>query len=168
MKYEAQLKIQAHLDGELSAAEAREVAALLAENPQAQALLAELTRTRALVRQNEPEIKLPESRDFYWNKIQTAIERQGRQTAGQVWDSWNWVVSLRKYLLPISGFALVALLALSSLPFSTGDSVAEVENIAPETTSISFRDHSDKMFVVWISTKDADTVPDMDEDEEVL
>lgn len=168
MKYEAQLKLQAYLDGELSAAEAKAVEASLANDPQGRALLAELSRTATLLRANEPELKLPETHDFYWSKIQTAIERQGRQTAGHVWSSWTWLVSLRKYLLPASGFALVAFLAVTSLQFASGDGLAEVENIAPETTSISFRDNSDRVFVVWVSNKDADTTIDPDDDEDIL
>jgi len=166
MKHEAQLKLQARLDGELSAAEARAMDAFLAADPEAQALLAELTRTRTVLQGNEPEVKLPESREFYWSKIEAAIQQQGRHTAREVWSSWNWLVSIRKYLLPVSGFALVVLVTLSNLPFSATDNFAEVENIAPETTSISFRDHSAKMTVVWISNKDVTPAADVDDDDD--
>ena len=49
MNYEAQLKLQSFLDGELSEGDAREVAAWVARDPQAAALLAELRHTRESV-----------------------------------------------------------------------------------------------------------------------
>ena len=76
MKQELQLKLQAYLDGELPDGEAREAADLLAQDAEARALLAELKNTRAALAGFEADIKLPESREFYWSKIEREIQRQ--------------------------------------------------------------------------------------------
>ena len=53
MKPELELKLQAYLDGELSAREAREVEAAIANDAAAQGLLGELRTTTAVLRENE-------------------------------------------------------------------------------------------------------------------
>ena len=74
MNYETQLKIQAYLDGELSEREAQEIATLIAREQDASNLAAELKNTRQAVAGFENGIKLPESREFYWSKIEKALE----------------------------------------------------------------------------------------------
>src|SRR6266702_2258506 len=73
MDYDAQLKLQAYLDGELPEAEARAVATWLARDREAVALLAELRATRKALAGFEAGIRLPESGEFFWSKIQRAI-----------------------------------------------------------------------------------------------
>jgi len=75
MDDKAQLKLQAYLDGELPEGEARELATGLAQDQEAAALLAELRQTRDAIAGSEQVRALPESREFYWSKIQRAIER---------------------------------------------------------------------------------------------
>src|SRR5438445_6994113 len=75
MDYDKQLKLQAFLDEELSEAEAREVASWLAQDQEMTLLLAELRNTRQAVSRFEAGIRLPESREFYWSKIEREIER---------------------------------------------------------------------------------------------
>src|SRR5438874_12013740 len=112
MKHEEQLKLQAYLDGELSGREARAVAKLVALDARAQTLLAELRFTKASLAVNEPEIKLPESREFYWSKIEREIQRLETvpATRGTYWFTW-W---RRKYWLPFSGFAVMMALLLGT------------------------------------------------------
>src|SRR5262245_11134807 len=74
--FEAQLKLQAYLDGELPEAEAREVAKWLAEDQDAVGLLAELRNTRQALAGFERVMPLPESREFFWSKIEREIARQ--------------------------------------------------------------------------------------------
>ena len=61
MKTDVQLKLQAYLDGELTAAEAGEVTEWLARDEAARDLFGELTATRNAVRGNEVEVTLPEN-----------------------------------------------------------------------------------------------------------
>ncbi|HLP77339.1 MAG TPA: hypothetical protein VK327_10510 [Candidatus Paceibacterota bacterium] len=79
MNDEQQLKIQAFLDGELPEKEAREVSALLARDEGATALAKELRNTRQALKSSEANVRLPESREFYWSKIQREIERSERK-----------------------------------------------------------------------------------------
>src|SRR6267378_6728212 len=75
MDYDAQLKLQAYLDGELPEAEAREVANWLARDREAAALHTELRNTRQALVGFEVGVELPESREFFWSKIRREIHR---------------------------------------------------------------------------------------------
>lgn len=151
MKPEVELKLQAYLDGELSDREAREIAAAVANDPQAQALMAELKNTVAVLRDNEPQIAVPESREFYWSKIERAIERAEPEPVAPLLALW---FSLRRVIAPVAGVALVLFLGIASFKFHTVNDpsihLAEVESLSEHVSSFSFRSQSDNMFVVWL------------------
>jgi len=160
MNLEQQLELQAYLDGELSGREARRVAEWLAKEESAQSLAVELRMAKAALNGNEPERCVPESREFYWSKIERALPRaepaQGKPTPA-------WLLAWRKYLMPAAGVAVVALLAVSTARFSnlTGlDDLtrhfAEVENLSEQFSSYSFRSHAENMFVVWVHDRNLD------------
>ena len=93
---EAQFKLMAYLDGELSEPESVEVREWLARDEEARALLAELQNTGAVLAGFEAGLKLPETREFFWSKIQREIERQERAPASAESVSlWGW---LRQHL----------------------------------------------------------------------
>ena len=73
MTLEAQLKLQAWLDGELPPDQAAEMSVWVARNPAAAALLAELKHTRQQLRSAEAAPALPETR----YQIITSIKRYG-------------------------------------------------------------------------------------------
>jgi len=75
INHQTQLKVQAYLDGELSAGEARAVEELLRSDAAAQELHQELRIARSFLAGNELERKLPESPEFYWSNIRRQIER---------------------------------------------------------------------------------------------
>ncbi len=164
MNQESELRLQSYLDGELSPREARRVAEWLGRDPEAQALLGELKMARTALADNEPELQLPESREFYWSKI--------RREAGllrRAWFSW------RKYLVPVAGTALVAILAISTARFGdvTGadESVrhlAEVENLSEHTGSYSFRSHAENMFVVWVYDQNQEAPPEPEPEADLI
>src|SRR6185369_4424628 len=83
MEYQNQLKLQSYLDEELPEDEAREVANWLARDQEAVALLTELRQTRQAVTGFEDGIRLPESREFFWSKIEREIQRQEAHTKEQ-------------------------------------------------------------------------------------
>lgn len=173
MNQEVQLKLQAHLDGELSEREAREVAALLAQNAEAQKLLAELKTTVTILRANEPQATLAESPEFYWSKIERAIAVTERGTVPPLVAFW---FSLRRVIAPVAGLALVLFLGIASLKFNSAPSdplahLAEVESLSEHISSFSFRSQSENMFVVWLheNTEQSDADREMLEfDDEVL
>lgn len=168
MNREMQLKLQAYLDGELSARESRHIEQSVARDPQAKALLEELTFTKAFVAANEPQLTLPESREFYWSKIEHAISKAPEQERTTTLAAllWERFLAWRKLLVPIAATALVTVLAVKSIP--NGEPpywpLAEVENLSEHTGSFSFRSHAENMFVVWVYEKPEAAQPAADFD----
>jgi anti-sigma factor RsiW len=172
MKAELELKLQGYLDGELSAGEAREVEALIGRDAEAQRLLAELKTTAAVLRENEPQLALPESREFYWSKIERAIEHTQPEPAAPLLAFW---FSVRRIIAPVAGVALVLFLGIASLKVNTASdplaNLAEVESLSEHVSSFSFRSQSANMFVVWLHENGDQQSPsdtDADFDDEVL
>jgi anti-sigma factor RsiW len=151
--FDAQLKLQAWLDGELPEAEAAEVKAWVERDAEARALVAELRNTAGALTGNEPEIKLPESREFFWSKIQREIERQEApaRPAAARWSLGMW---LRRVALPLSGVATVAL-ALGLMLAKPKPVQAEPESdeteVASDTIGAStYRDDEHHLTMVWV------------------
>src|SRR5262249_17929246 len=115
MTAEQRFELQAYLDGELSRGDARRIEQWLAQDRDAAALLAELKITKGSRGGNEPvvSVPVPESREFYWSKIQRAIESAERADQPATEPAMSWWLSWRRYMAPISGLALVAILAIS-------------------------------------------------------
>lgn len=161
MNQDLALKFQAFVDGELREAEARQVARLLETDADARALVAELRDTKALLAGNEPQIPLPESRDFYWGKIQREIQRLEAEPAS-AGRAAGWLLAIagwRRFLAPLAGVAVIAFLAMVAVRFYSPEPVdylAEIENLSEESTAYSFR--AGNMFVVW--TKDTAVASD--------
>lgn len=172
MNLETQLQIQAWLDGELPEAEARRLATLTERDPAAKALVAEFEAMRAALAGHEAGIKVPETREFYWSKIQRQIERI--ETAGSSRaeaESFGWAASWLRWLRPLAGTAMVAVAAIAMAwlvtPHGQGtDSfLAEVENLSDNVGSYSFRSPAQNMLVVWVYDKapspaDESEIPD--------
>src|SRR3954453_21440778 len=110
MTEDQQLKLQAFFDGELPEKEGREVAAWLAKDADATGLLGELRNTRKALADHEPALKVPESREFYWSKIQRDIERLEPVAAPA--KSPSLFVLLRGLLVPVGAVAGVVLAGL--------------------------------------------------------
>jgi anti-sigma factor RsiW len=149
MKYQDQLKLQAYLDGELPEREADEVANWLARDQGAVALLAEMRGTRQAVTGFEKRIRLPESREFYWSKIQREIERlEPRKPAPPVVP---FLVRLRRLLMPVSAVAMLAIagfLAMRGLPGTTRSS-GEIS--LADSGALTYRDYAAGATLVWLS-----------------
>jgi negative regulator of sigma E activity len=169
MKKDQLLQLQAWVDGELPDAEARSLAESVRDNSEAQALVQELRLTKSFLIGNEPEACLPaaESREFYWNKIQRAIEREGAvvrtesEAITAIQQKFSWLMAWRRLLAPASALALVALLSVLSLnlyhqppPDDSLQQLVEVENLSEHVGSISYKSQSENMFVVYLYNKD--------------
>jgi len=159
MNQDQELKIQAFLDGELSEREARDVQQWLASDAQAQAIVTELRTTTSYLKGNEPAVVLPETREFYWNKIQREIERQ--EVAPATGARLPFWVAWRRYFAPFAGVATVTMLVIFAMRFDgpgLGDGpnghLAEIENLSEHSSSLSFRSQKENMFVVWVYNKD--------------
>jgi len=147
MEYKAQLKLQAYLDGELSEAEAAEVANWLARDREAVALLGELRNTRQAFVGLEVGIMLPESREFFWSKIERAIHSQELQPQAAARPR-PWLPRWGKILIPAGALAAVAIVALVGL-FGSGGLPSEMAVADPG--AFTYRDFNSGTTLVWLS-----------------
>jgi anti-sigma factor RsiW len=153
MNADLELKLQAYLDGELPAGEVKAVEALLAQDAGARDLLAELTNTRAALTGHEAGIKLPESREFYWSKIQRELQRQEASPAAPVAAEVSVFAWLRRLLVPAGAVATVILAVMLVPPPGGGRSLVtgatETDFAADE--SFTYRDYASGTTLVWLS-----------------
>src|SRR6267142_1441184 len=113
MDFETGLKLQAYLDGELPETEAREIAKFLAQDQEAALLLGELKNTRQALKGSEIVVQLPESREFYWSKIEREIERL--EKPAPVKEKTSWLAAWRRILVPASAVAALVIAALVAI-----------------------------------------------------
>jgi anti-sigma factor RsiW len=152
MNDDQQLKLQAFLDGELPEAEAREIANWIASDREAAALHAELKNTRQALGGFEAGIKLPESREFYWSKIEREIQRLEQTQPAERSPApsfWLWRV-----LVPASAFAVVAIAAMIAFKdFGTTPArrSLELQTVLADSGAITYRDEQEGMTLVWLS-----------------
>jgi anti-sigma factor RsiW len=141
MKHDLELKLQAWLDGELPAADAEDMRRLAAADSQASGLLAELQNIKAAFLQNEPTITVPETRAFYWSKIERQIQRQAAAVPS---PAPSWAARLRRWLAPLAGAAALAAVLLIALNQSTPQEIAlnQVSGTADGFSARTFRDNS--------------------------
>lgn len=152
---EAQLKLQAYADGELSPAEAREVETWLDKDAQARTTISSLQNTTGALKEYESALRLPESREFFWSKVRREIERQetaARPAATKA--GANWSAILRRFLLPAGAVAAVAIATVMStrdagLLASAG--VTSVESAISTSGTLTYRDFSSRTTLVWLS-----------------
>ncbi len=145
MKEDLQLQLQAYLDGELSAGEAHAVRDLLATDAGARDLLVELTNTRDVVVAHEAAIKLPESREFYWSKIQREISREAKPATTASFSLAAW---LRRMLAPAGALAVVVISVLLSLPH-TGEA-GDNSTTSSETAAFTYQNYATGTTLVWL------------------
>jgi Predicted transmembrane transcriptional regulator (anti-sigma factor) len=147
MNEEQQLKLQAFLDGELPEDEAREISAWIAQDEEATALSKELRNTRQALKNSVSPVRLPESREFYWSKIQREIERSERVPVRAVQPSL--FERLRRMLIPAAGFALVA--AAGVMMFRGMPNGADSEMAVADSGAFTYRDYANGTTLVWVS-----------------
>jgi len=147
MDYDAQLKLQGYLDGELPESEAREVANWLAQDREAVALFAELRNTRQALVGLEVGVTLPESREFFWSKIEREIDRQEQREpaprSSPVFAAW------RRFLIPAGAVSALAMAALIGL---FGGSQGPTHQMAvADPGAFTYHDFSAGTTLVWLS-----------------
>ena len=152
MDYNEQLKLQAWLDGELSEAEAREVTERVAGDREAAAMVEELRHTREALAGFETGIQLPESREFFWSKVQREIQRL--ETPAPRLARAPLFTLLRRFLVPVSAVALVfaatVILIRPAGPFG-GTTGADIETALHDSGAFTYRDYSAGTTLVWLT-----------------
>ncbi len=152
MNVDLGIKLQAHLDGELADRDAQAVVLLIESDADARALFGELQHTRVLLRGNETQFRLPESREFFWSKIEREITRL--ENAPSVTGTPAWLLFFRRHFAAATGTCVAACLVLFvafQINWMSPDLFEEIENPLEDTGSFSFRSESQQMTLVWIS-----------------
>ena len=164
MDYDAQLRLQAFLDGELPEAEASEVTDWLARDREAAALLEELRHTRRALAGFEAEVRLPESREFFWSKVEREIQRL--ETPAPKAAPVPMFALLRRFLVPASAIALLVIAGVV-LTRPTGPSgftpAAEIETALADSGAFTYRDYSAGTTLVWLTYPADNEVAEDDE-----
>jgi len=154
MNDDAQLKLMAYLDGELPAEEVAEIESLIKADQEAADLVSELRWAQEAISGNELEIKVPETREFYWSKISKAIEFEEKQAERAAGSSeklkwWN------KILLPFAGVAAVALV----FTFANPNQTPQVDGPAPVIDNPEsaiqldeYYDEQEQTSMIWVTT----------------
>src|SRR5205085_9155590 len=129
---------------------AREVANWLAKDREAVALHGELRNTRQAMVGLEIGIELPESREFFWSKIEREIERLEQpapaRPASSLFAAW------RRFLMPAAAVAalmIAAIVANNELGIVGGPSVAKLESTRSDPGTFVYRDYSAGSTLVW-------------------
>jgi len=164
MDYNAQLKLQACLDGELPEGEAGKLAMTAARDGEAAALLEELRNTRAALAGFEAEIQLPESREFFWSKIEREIQRSEAPAPGSA--APPLFALLRPFLVPAFALALVfiagVVLTRPTSPVRRA-AAADSETTLADAGAFTYRDYSAGTTLVWLSYPADNEVAEDDE-----
>jgi negative regulator of sigma E activity len=162
MTQEQQMKLQAFLDGELPEREAREILAWTQRDHEAASLLAELKNTRAAMVKSEPHLSVPESREFFWSKIEREIQRLEPQAASA--PEVSIFTTVRRWLLPAAAVSAVVIAGMIAhfnvpnyVPKPEVQTVADADTPAVETTlansdATTYRDASEGTTLVWFSS----------------
>jgi anti-sigma factor RsiW len=148
---EQKLKLQAFFDGELSEREAREVANWLARDSEAAQLHAEMKNTRQALAGFEAGIKLPESREFFWSKIERDILRAEAAQA-KVSDevaTFSFLALLRRSLMPAA--ALAALVVALIVVIDRSPAMADLETTTADGGALTYRNYESGTTLVWLT-----------------
>jgi anti-sigma factor RsiW len=157
---EAIHRVQALVDGELSEKDRSAVETLLKSDSDLQTLHEALLSEKDWLKGNEKERCVPEPRDFYWSKIESAIEREDARSAVPSSQSRPLGFWLR-WLLPVGGVAAVLFLAMIAQfgdptnPASAtqkASSYHEVDSPLDSGSLITFRSETEGVTVFWISS----------------
>ena len=157
MNVDVGIKLQAYLDGELTGREAQQVASLIENDAEARALFGELQQTNTLLKGNEPEFSLPESREFFWSKVEREIERLDTVATDSAAPAW--LLFFKRHLGSLSGAAVAAALVLfiaAQMNIVPQSLLEEIDNPLDDVGTFSFRSESQQMTLVWISNPFAD------------
>lgn len=153
MNQEQQLKVQSLLDGELTESESRQVAAWVAGDAEAAALLAELRLTRRMLSGSEPTPRLPEAREFYWSKIEREIRRL--ESVPRPTPAAPFLIRLRRLLVPFTVVAALAVIAaitsfrsglLKSAPVRS-----QTQMTVADASAFTYQDFANGTTLVWVS-----------------
>ena len=145
------LKIQSFVDGELDEAGQTEVAALMARDPDVHALVKELKQTRQALVAHEGSLDLPESREFYWSKIERQITGSMPVDEGPM-PTGSLLSTLTRWLAPAACLAGILVMAF----LFTGRDNAAADTLRWQAgfdgvNALTYRDYDEGITVLWLT-----------------
>jgi len=148
MNENLELKLQAWIDGEVSPSEVRRLAELAERDPQVNQLVQELRMTRQLLAANPPEVAVPETREFYWSKIERQIQNLPMEPSPTGSRS---VFGWRRWMASIAGVAALGVMVLIAIgQFAPTATFDEVSATADGMEAMTFHDQTAGVTVVWL------------------
>jgi anti-sigma factor RsiW len=158
------LKLQALLDGELPGREAREILAWTQRDAEAAALLVELRSTREAMVKSDLQLSLPETREFFWSKIEREIRKCPPEEISETDFNWRrllWPISLAAGAIAVCFFAVISQnpvadkpaqgAAVSTAAISSDADTPDVESAQADSEAMTYEDKSDGTTLVWFS-----------------
>jgi anti-sigma factor RsiW len=148
MNQEFELKLQSWLDGELSDPEARSLGREIADDAEAGRLFAELQAIKDTLAGNELPLTVPETREFYWSKIERQIQREARNPrVVQAPRPAPWL----RWLSSLAGFSALACMLFLAVRQPALPTFDEISSTGEGMEAVTFHDQSAGMTVVWLA-----------------
>ena len=151
---EIELKVQALVDGELTGREAEELQQRINSDATLLQLHARLKQMRGLIANSELLRPLPESGDFYWNKITKSIEQAERKERPRerTTKPSRWLL---RWLSPLVGVSALVLLFTLQQPTAPDLGITlisdhELEMSDDEIDVMTYNSDDDSMSIVWL------------------
>ena len=117
-----------------------------------------MRHTKSALAGNETAPPLPESREFFWSKIEREIGPTEATPSGDPEISWlQWV---QRHLIPVSGTALLAcLLGIAALNYggAKAGEFGETELVSADMGANTYQDQQNEATMVWIYDRSADS-----------
>jgi hypothetical protein len=136
----------------------------VARDREAAAVLEELRNTRDALGGFETGIQMPESREFFWSKVQREIQRleepAPKSTPAPLFARW------RRFLVPASALALVlftAVVLMQPAGQSGRTAAGDIETALADAGAFTYRDYSAGTTLVWLSYAADNEIAESDE-----
>ncbi|MGC3957962.1 MAG: hypothetical protein QM813_08470 [Verrucomicrobiota bacterium] len=120
---------------------------MLATDAAARDLFVELTNTRDVFIAHEASIKLPESREFFWSKIQREISREVKPVPAPA-SNFSLAAWLHRALVPAGAMAAVAIAVMLSLPHTGG--AGDYTTTSGDTATFTYHNYATGTTLVWL------------------
>jgi anti-sigma factor RsiW len=163
MNREIELKLQAYLDGELTTADAQVMDAQIKANPEIRDLAAELQWTKAALRGNDLERRVPDSREFYWSQIERTIQAPTASTSVAPRKRSPLFPWLYRFWPQVGGAWAAALgLVIATVHFGwlAEPGWIETNHASNDIGAVVFRSDSERLTMVWLYDHDNDDASD--------
>jgi anti-sigma factor RsiW len=144
------LRVQAFVDGELPEAEQGQMAALASRDPDIHALVKELKQTRQALAGYDETLELPESREFYWSRIQRRIESLPVEQPEPRGPSL--LGTLARWLVPatcLAALVITGFVLLGGRP--AADEGVNWQAAYDGVNALTYQDYDEGMTLLWLS-----------------